>query len=117
MLATAILVSTAPSLSNNQTPLSPNPPSNATVGTTNPPPSSVTVVNETESKNSSKLYGMFALAISVGAATLAYTANKRSKVHNPVLMAIVAILFSEIYLVQAGVRYATGDYIIKQASA
>lgn len=50
------------------------------------------------------------LGIIVMAVWLAYTCNKRSGKHSPILMAILAFFFSEIYLIQAGIRYLMGDY-------
>lgn len=64
--------------------------------------------------NISASYGSISimLIVSLSAATLAYTANSRSQKHNPVLMAFVAFFWSEIYIVQAVVRYGLGDYSI-----
>lgn len=50
------------------------------------------------------------LLFAVGMAMLAITANRNSKAHSPMLMGIIALLFSEIYFIQAGLRFANGSY-------
>lgn len=53
------------------------------------------------------------VSVFVTAVTLAYTSNSRSGQNNPVIMAIVASLFPEVYLIQAGVRMViVNDYFL-----
>ena len=52
---------------------------------------------------------LLAIFIAVAAAVLAYTANERSKVHSPLMMMVVAFVFADIYLIQAGLRYFVFD--------
>lgn len=47
------------------------------------------------------------------AVCLAFVANTRSKKGNPFLRAAIAFFATDIYLVQAGVRYALGDWTLK----
>lgn len=55
--------------------------------------------------------GSIHLVILVLAVVLAYVCNKRSGKNNPILVAIVAFFFPEIYLLQAGIRsLALNDY-------
>ena len=55
------------------------------------------------------IQSLVAVTIFVVAVTLAYTANSRSGKNSPILMAGVAALFPEVYLIQATVRM----YIVK----
>ena len=61
--------------------------------------------------------GSIHLVILILAVILAYVCNKRSGKNNPILMAIVAFFFPEIYLIQAGVRsLVTKDYVCAKSS-
>lgn len=46
----------------------------------------------------------------VAAVMLAYTCNKRSGVHSPGWQAVLALFFPQVYLAQAAIRYAIGEY-------
>lgn len=50
------------------------------------------------------------LVLMVAAVLLAYTCNERSGVHSPFWQAVLAFLFPEIYIAQAAIRYALGEY-------
>ena len=49
---------------------------------------------------------VFAVIITLGAGWLAYTCNSASKKHNPWLVAVIAMLFPEIYIAQFTIRAA-----------
>lgn len=55
---------------------------------------------------SNYFFNYFRLLFYVAAICIAYTCNERSEKNNKYLMAFVAILFPEIYLAQALVRYS-----------
>lgn len=51
------------------------------------------------------------LFLHIFAISIAYVCNKRSGKHNKYFMLIVAAIFPEIYLLQAGIRkYLLNDY-------
>ena len=55
------------------------------------------------------------LIIQFIAVYIAYNCNKKSKVNNPVTVAIIAFIFPEIYLIQAAVRkYILNEYKCKE---
>ena len=54
--------------------------------------------------------GTIAIVVGICAAIVAYRCNTRSKKHSPIGMAILAFLFSDIYLAQAALRFTNGEY-------
>jgi len=67
--------------------------------------------SETDDSSDAAIHAAFGLILTITAVCLAVTANKRGTGwKNPVLMGVVAFLFSDIYLIQAGVRAAMGQW-------
>lgn len=66
---------------------------------------------ETDNSPDATIHALIGLILTITAVCLAVTANKNNTgVKNPVFMGIVAFLFSDIYLLQAGIRAAMGQW-------
>lgn len=50
------------------------------------------------------------MVITIAAVTLAYASNSKSGVNSPIAIALLAFMFPEIYLLQAGVRAVGGTW-------
>ena len=56
------------------------------------------------------------LIVGASVAIIAFSANKRSGNKHPLLRAVVAFLFHEIYICQMAIRVASGEYGIKKSA-